>query len=355
MKPPDRLVEEVKKARGLIDDYLGSVRGLYAFAEAACFDAAAKQRVGGSNYSIPRTMTLASGGVITPDGVVQPRANYGIVAEMKKHFRDGDDDGYIDQVKKYDQDLTGWWTKGEKLTPHDLVLLTNILSTTNATDALEKWKKGGKSFTRPFAIVEYTYTDGAQRYFLLRRMAGALSDRTFDEALRRGKPVPDSVMVMLFAQCKLCDAKPPLMHMLVLLYMETVPLFVTEKDFESTTGRLRRHVTVTVAEVRDKMEEQFNPQVKGTRQPTLPKKEWVREALDALEDMELAKRDGREKFHIRVQRPPQKDALQWLVAKWLKAQDRKSGAKRPKDKAQVELELFADQPAAGKSKKRPRK
>lgn len=351
MKPQDKLAAEVKRERGLIDDYMGSVRGLYAFAEAACFDDATRQRVPGSQYSIPRSMdTVAGGPTLTPDGVVQPRIDYGIVTEMKKHYPDGDD-GYIEQVKKYDQDLVGWWTKDEALTPHDLVLLTHMFSTTNANDAFEKWKSGARTFTRPFAIVEYGYVESMpQQYFMLRRMAGALSDKSYDEALRHGKMIPDAIAVELFARCKLYDAKPPLMHMLVLVYMETMNLFVPREEFEAATGRLRKTVTVTVAEVREKMEEQFCPHLEGVRQPRLPKKEWVREALEALQDMELAKREARDRYHVLIARPGRKDALTWLVARWMKAQDRKAG-RAARDEAQGEL--FAKQPGTRKGGRRP--
>jgi hypothetical protein len=347
MKPPDRLAEEVKKEQGRIDDYLGSVRGLHAFAESACFDDAARQRVDGSRYCIPRSMnTVAPGPTLTPDGVVQPRPDYGIITEMKKHYPDGVDE-YIDQVKKYDQDLIGWWTKGECLTPHDLVLLTHMFSLTNATDAYENWKTAGNQFTRPFAIVEYGYVESLpQRYFMLRRMAGALSDKKHDEALRQGKMLPDGLIVELFARCKLYDAKPPLIHMVVLLYMETMNLFVPREEFEAT-GRLRKTVTVTVAEVREKMEEQFCRHTEGARQPRLPKKEWVQEALEALQDMELAKREGKERYHVLIARPGRKDALAWLVAKWLRAQDWKAGKKQV-DAAQGDL--FANQQATRKKR-----
>jgi hypothetical protein len=349
MDPSDRLVEEVKQARVQIDDYMSSVRGLHAFAEAACYDDAAGKRADGSHFSVPRTMTPAKGDALTPDAVVQPRLDYGIIAEMKKHYRDGNDDTYIEQVKKYDQDLLGWWTKDEKLSPHDLVLLTHLGSATKALDAYEKWTKSGKSFQRPFAIVEYAYTEGADRYFMLRRRAGALTDKKYDEELRQGKHLAENLMIRLFAQCKLYDARPPLIHMLFLLYFQTLPLFLTDEEFEASTGKVRKHASVTVAQVRDKMEEQFYPHVPGPRQPKLPKKEWVQEALDALQDMELAKRDGKDKYHVLIAQPGRKDALSWLVAKRLRVEDRKSGSKPDASQG----DLFSGNEAIDKGKKQP--
>src|SRR5437879_7443193 len=102
---------------------------------------------------------------------------------MKKHVRDGGDRACV-QVKSYDLDLSGWWTDSGKIPKNDLVLLTHYLSSTNAVDGAKAWLASGMSFDRPFAIVEYSFTETAQRWFVLKRVFGSLSDLAHDEKLR---------------------------------------------------------------------------------------------------------------------------------------------------------------------------
>ena len=82
---------------------------------------------------------------LTPDCVVQVTPQYGIVAEMKKHYPN-DDLRPLEQIKKYDRELFGWWTPSGQIDSHDLVLLTHYFSSTNAQDALEKWSERNEPY-----------------------------------------------------------------------------------------------------------------------------------------------------------------------------------------------------------------
>ena len=227
--PEDKELEaEVQRHRNLIDDYEQSVRGLYAFASSACWDEALESIRPESEISIPRTMTplrkekdeaekdggdkpeaQAAPPNVTPDGVIQITEDYGVVAEMRKHFREGDHEKY-DQIKKYDQNLAGWWTSDKLIPVHDLVLLTHTFSSVDAKDAYEYWKKLDNSFDRKFAIVEFSHSQQGQNWFLLRRVEGGeLSDPIHDEALRRGKKIADQYLILLTSKYKFYDDDPP--------------------------------------------------------------------------------------------------------------------------------------------------
>ena len=221
------LENEIRDQKGLVDDYLGSVMGLYAFAESACWDEQTRSRLPSSEISIPRTMSYTENGEVanlTPDAVVQVTKDYGVVAEMKKHYNSSEKTIYIDQVKKYDRDLLGWWTESEQIGKHDLVLLTHYFSSTHATDAYRLWLTEGNSFQRKFAIIEFSHSDAAQQYFVLKRVVGELSDKDHDEQLRQGKKIPESIINEVISKYKFYDGQPPLMHMLILTYCYTLPL-----------------------------------------------------------------------------------------------------------------------------------
>ncbi len=324
---------EVKKNQAEIDDYLSSVQGLYAFAASACWDDEERRIRPESKRCIPRTMTCIvkkKSRNLTPDGIIQTTGEYGVVAEMKKHFRGATLKPFA-QIAKYDQDLVGWWTENEKLENHDLVLLTHYLSSTRAQDAYKLWVNKNGEFDRKFAIVEFTFTTQAQSYFALRRVAGQLSDADHDERLRQGNPIPESVFIGITTKYKFYDTPPPLIYMLHLLQDHIFPTLFSEEQYDEETGGTHPQVVVTVRKVRRLLEEQFCDSRHSTREPKLPEASWVREALDAFVDMGLAtKHGGRQKrYTVILKKPYRKNPIEYFTRKLMAATEKKGAAKRP--------------------------
>lgn len=314
----EELQKEVQKHKDDIDDYYSSVLGLFAFAESACWDDEKRERTQGTQICIPRTMTkiLDDGDLnITPDSVIQISNEYGVVAEMKKHFNEFDHSCF-EQMEKYDDNLVGWWTENEKIDSHDLVLLTHYFSSTDAIDAFKSWCEGGNSFKRPFAIVEFTWSEGGQRYFSLKKIEGSISDSLHDEHLRKGKPIPEKIIIEGISNYKFYDADPPLIHMLQLIYDQTLTSFPEESEFDPVDGKQYPVISVSIKEVRDKMHELFVPEQHTERQPKLPKKKWVKDALEMMVKIQIAEKDTQNPDRYKIMlKKRKKDTIEYFVHK----------------------------------------
>jgi hypothetical protein len=328
---PDESKEEALKSaltrnKNALDDYLASVKGIYAFASSACWDDSHRCLRTDSHRCAPRTMkTHSKGGEVnlTPDCVVQVTPKYGIVAEMKKHYQDDDLRPY-DQIRKYDSDLIGWWTPNELIDKHDLVLITHYFSSTSARDAYRLWQERNEPYSRKFAIVEFTHSEQGQSYFALKRVEGTLSDETYSEKLRRGIKIPDSVFIEITSRYKFYDAKPPLIHMLVLLQDYIFPTMFSEEQYDQGEDGIVQGVEVSVTTVRQRLEEQFCDKRQSTRQPVLPKVGWVKEALETLASMDLAKKRSKDTYHVFLRKPSRKDSVAYFTAKLFELEKRRN-------------------------------
>jgi hypothetical protein len=328
MKADKDLQKETQKQRDSIDDYLGSVMGLYAFAESACWDNINRQRKKDSKYSVPHIFS-SEDKKITPDLAVQVDKNYGIVAEMKKHFNEKKEDQF-EQIKKYDVILNGWWSDDGKISNHDIVLLSHLFSSIGAKDTYEEWVKQGNGFERNFSIVEFSYQDSGQKQnFVLRRMdGGKLSDSEHDENLRKTKIIPPQIVETLLSKYKFYDADPPLFHTLLLIYNAILPLLVKQEEFEEATGKKKKVVEISAEKIREMLQKQFLP---ADHLMTLPKLKWVLDALDFLEKIGVAIKLDKKKgiYKITIQPPPRKDLIEYFTSKMLslkKAENKKTSA-----------------------------
>ncbi|MHB1861607.1 MAG: hypothetical protein ACYCVL_01445 [Gemmatimonadaceae bacterium] len=328
--------------RNAIDDYINSVRALHALGSHLTFDDIQRRQGDGTKFGIPRTMTrqLETGEDhdVTPDAVIQVSTAYGVVAEMKKNFPSIRPDEVFEQIAKYDTPLRGWWTADETIARHDLVLMTHTFSSVRAADAYKDWVERGNSFVRMFAVVEFGYQEQGKLWFYLRRTEGRLSDEVRDERLRTGVPISGELVTRLFDSWKFSEQAPPLTYMLLLTHTYILPLFPTQEEYENRSGARRLTVEVTAAQVRDKMVEQWSPP-REARQTQLPKLEWVRQALAALERVGLATALDREqdRYRVSLARLPRRDAVEYFTRRLFRRDQEEKQKRLP-----VQPELFPE-------------
>jgi len=326
----DQLIEATKANRIELDDYLSSVQGLHAFSDSVRWNEDERALLPDSHSSIPRTMTAVRDKELhnlTPDCVVQRDPGYGVIAEMKKHYREAGDTSAFEQIQQYDDDLLGWWTEDERIPLHDLVLLTHYLSSTKATDAYRYWESKGGEFTRCFAIVEFNFTHQASPSFTLKRVTGHLSDKAHDEALRQGKPIPERFVLDYIRRYKFYDARPPLVYVMLLIHDYVLPSLLSPDAFGGAGGV--PVVVVTAEQVRMILQEQFSGPLNTSRQPMLPRRDWVESALEEFTRVKLAEPlddvAGRS-YRFVLRKPSRKDTLEFLTDRILRRT--KEGAAR---------------------------
>lgn len=304
--------------RSDIDDYLGTVRALYAFAISACWDESARSMRSGARWSIPRRMDVipeeedAPRKTITPDAVVQISDAYGVVAEAKKNFSSHDEAEVLEQLSRYDQDLYGWWTATEKMDRHDLALLTHMSTSVYAREAYERWIED-EEFERPLAVVEFAYHEMSRVWLMLRKVAGAVSDPEHDEALRRGKNIDGGLLLKLFDKWKFLDQKPPVIHTMLLIHDYVLPTMVAEREFDPRSGARVPVAEATVDQIRGALARQFCEPTDDPRSFKLPKRSWVTEAVEEFRKAGLAAPLLDDRYRFPLKKPLKKDTLEYLT------------------------------------------
>ena len=132
---------------------------------------------------------------ITPDVVVQDSEIW-ILGEITYSLKSSEE-GWLEklrQLKKYDDDITGWWTETEKIDTHDIACLVQFSRMVLLSDVVSKERNDESSalkFTRKLAVIGFSRTTGAVReYMNLIKSWGELSDPKVSERLRKSVPVP---------------------------------------------------------------------------------------------------------------------------------------------------------------------
>lgn len=122
------------KTKEAFDNYSQALYAILAFVNEVRWDAA-NHKLLDFPFGIGRRFTTSASNEgapstdVIPDCAVQSSSEHGIVAEAKLRLPKNKDywDGDILQLKKYDDDLTGWWTETEHLSQHDIVALVPLL------------------------------------------------------------------------------------------------------------------------------------------------------------------------------------------------------------------------------------
>src|SRR3990172_1814147 len=147
-----------------INNYQDTVFGILAFLNECGWSVESKSMDPELKFGLGRRMSTSSSNRVspnndvTPDLVVQKGGSLHLVAEAKHSWSaEGDWNESVQQVRKYDDDLSGWWTADEKLQgAHDMVLLVHGSQAVHVSDFITRGvKEKGLVFDRRLAVVGY--------------------------------------------------------------------------------------------------------------------------------------------------------------------------------------------------------
>ncbi len=235
---------------------------------------------------------------MTPDCVVQCDPSLGIVSEVKlglpRETEYWDDD--VQQVEKYDDDLTGWWTPSEKVGNHDIIALVPSPRSVQFCDVVQggiankKWR-----FDRSIAVVGFHKQTGAEKTFLtLKKECGKVSDVALNERLRLGVPI--DIVHLIRDDRKFLDHKPPLPLLLQILWSDLFTKYAAEVEREEPSGTAT--ISVSVSAVTADLQKYYGYASTGARSPEIPRANWVSEALDALVEFGLATKSAPGEYSV---------------------------------------------------------
>ena len=258
---------------------------------------------------------------VCPDFAILVSKDGGVVGEVKKSFpkdpQHWEDD--FNQVKSYDDDLTGWPTESEKVKTHDLVLVVDQSRGVKVQEYYEA-HKGVLGYQRTFILVEFNRADERQPYYHFRKCqgTGCLSDPNIDSRLKYGVKVPMWVFVQSYSEIQLYDDEPPTPYMIYLIWEHVLlPRASDKAGFARLKKNQRVEIDINVAEIVEELNRGFSfRRLHGDncdRQPQIPKPEWVTRACEKLVALEEAQWIDGTKATIRFRFRRYDDVLEHFV------------------------------------------
>lgn len=231
---------------------------------------------------------------VTPDVVAQRSDQYGIVAEVKvslpkdrARWRET-----VDQLRKYDDDLVGWWTKSERIPNWNAVLLVDQARSREFIDLLcELGKIEPQSVGSRTVVIEFGRSDHAQSFLFLRSEHGRVIDAELSSKLKYGCNVPLQEVIQSCGSIRFYDARPPLILLLNMLWTDYFPSILKYDEYDDVK---REHVLhISADTVAGELQRAYGSGALGHdgRSVEFPCTDWIRGALEVLVEMKLAKRD----------------------------------------------------------------
>lgn len=288
--------ERLRKILNEVEDYEETVIAIIAFSHEVRWDRETKQTLPNSLFMIGRRMgridpTENSEHALTPDIVIHLNNSYGIIAEVKKKFPSERSHWgkTFEQINRYDKDLIGWATPNETIENYDLALLTHITRKVDITDYYkEQYEKGRYHFRKKFTIVAFNRGGEGEESMYIEKHYGEFTDANLNERLRRVVSIPLEAVLPLYS-IKFYDSRPPIVYLLNILWMDIFPQFLSQ---ESTENEFKKPPTIKldVAEVTERLQRQFSHMRDDNRQQEIPRQDWVKESMETLVRLKLAKR-----------------------------------------------------------------
>ena len=337
--------ELFRAARDKVNDYEQTVNAILSFAAFVVHDG--KSRRPHSKFGIGRRMTTSQNNSvspdskITPDLVAQKSLEYGIVAEAKKTLNQNQSNwiSHVEQLRKYDDKLEGWWTEDQRIAHADTIMLIHQSRVRPFTRFFQHQKEINPDFVGPnTCVVEFAHSGETVPYYFFRLELGDIPDNELGPRLEDGVNVPLDNVRISFPSIQYYDAKPPIPLLLFRLWTDVFPSMLEDGEHDEKTGLMK--IQVSVPNITDELQKAFGSKALGrdNRSGEFPKQKWVREAFEQLISYKLAiPRSGEDGEYIIYYRTFRDDVLD----RFIKLESEKSDVKKV-TVPEKQLSMFSD-------------
>lgn len=292
---PELPEDEQKRVRDAHEDYQSTVHAMLAFSAFVVHDA--KDQRPNSHFGFGRRMTTSKANAVkpssevTPDIVAQKSEAYGVVAEVKRSLPSDRTkwQSHVSQVRKYDDDLAGWWTDDERIGDADTALLLHQSRSRAFIAVLEEERaKDAKAVGARTSVIEFNRSDERQVNYFFRLEWGEIRDAELSDRLKEGVPVPIDKVIRTFANVKFYDADPPIPSLLSLLWIDYFTPLAADTEYDQNLKAYP--INVSAAVIADELQRAYGSQLleRDDRSVPFPRVNVVKRALDALVTMKLA-------------------------------------------------------------------
>ena len=306
----DAYIEYVREQS---DSYERTIETIIAFDFAVRYDN--KGNCLASSYFLPGRRLLIkttdSSKEVTPDIVLQLTNSYGIIAEAKiTASNEQDFEKTYEQIKKYDNELTGWKTSSGKIDLHDLSLLVNDLKRNIASNYFS-----GKTFGRKFTLVASAIIHEDSDFLKIEKYYGSFSDPKIEDKFKNPVPIPleRESIIKRISNVKFYDAEPPSVE----YTMQVLWMNIFNEIKESEANKPQKIIPVSCKELTKMLEERYSFRQEDDHQPKIPREHWIKKALDVFAEMKYASKDPRDgdKYYVRYSSPRKGSLLEFFAKK----------------------------------------
>lgn len=276
--------------RNEVEDYQQTVKALLAFAAFVVHDGTEERP--DAHFGLGRRMTCSesnavaeAGDEITPDLVAQKSKSFGVVVEAKKSLSRNQRfwHRHVEQLHKYDDQLTGWWTSDKRVPEHAAVLLIHQSRSRRFIRFLHDMLEEEPAVIGPRSlIVEFNHSAETASYYFFRAEHGEIRSEELRPQLRDGVQIPLDKVLSTYPNLRYCDAEPPVELLLTDLWTDVFPAMAADAEKDEDLGAFR--LRVSVAAVTEELQKAYgSAALEGDRRSAeFPRQTWIRKALDRL-------------------------------------------------------------------------
>ncbi len=213
----------------------------------------------------------------------------------------------------------------------------------------EKRKIGDFSTIKNFTII--SFLKQSEEKFSFEKVCGSFSDNKLSDMLKDGKVLPMPLLKVLQyyknGGIKFYDAKPPIPYLMNILWMQIFPTIRKIEQYIDEKGKMQQRFETNLNFLTDELKEKYtHTEDHDTRQPKIPKKKWVKEAMEEFVRLGYAENDSGDPDKYIVKIKHIKDPLEKFCKEVVKGRESKA------DTVQKTLEGWttAQKPLSGNRK-----
>jgi len=230
----------------------------------------------------------------TPDAIIQIGDDWGMIVEAKRTMPKNENNRWrdtVDQMRKYDDTLHGWWTKDGLLTASNLALLVDSDRSIDFSRYIQSLINGNdiEQFQNPTGIYEFYKKQEVKQFLHIRKIWGSAEPQNLNRKMESGKSV--SVEGLIEGQ-RFYDQEPEAVEYIMVLLWQIV---FTERYLVSKFDEYSKVwlVEVELDELTEYLQNLYGNKSNEARERTYPKKKWIQKALEAFLIMGLADRTSK--------------------------------------------------------------
>jgi hypothetical protein len=204
----------LKTLKARIEEYRTTVDALLCFVSLTTWGGEEQKK--GSHYSFGRHMKTSSGNPVSPNDEVTPDIAIQ-VSEAEAYICEAKIDlpkdqkywaSELEQLQKYDDDLTGWWTHDETIDAHDLILLIDISRSSQLAKYVEMQYAKKSPFKKMAGFIGFNRYQRVDENILFQLEWGGVTEPRLRKRLEDHVAVPLEKVIASFGNRKFYDQKP---------------------------------------------------------------------------------------------------------------------------------------------------